>query len=173
MKPLVKVPLKFGSIAGVLGFLFMIGLYYMGRHPFLIHIIMDFRIILFAIFIFFTLKELRDFHQGGILYFWQGLIASFLFTTVYAILTFTAIITFATVVPEFVTTYITQSIVLAKSISPEVIEQIGKDVYERNLSTLPSTNAIGLAQQHTWQSYFISLFISIILAVILRRQPKN
>jgi hypothetical protein len=107
------------------------------------------------------------------LYFWQGLIASFLFTTTYACIASPGIALFAFAVPEFVTTYIDQSVALAKSLSPEVIKEIGKDIYDRNLATLPTTNEVGLAKQHFWQSYFISLFISLILSVVLRRQPET
>ncbi len=41
------------------------------RQPYL-----DFRVFLFGIFVSFTLKEFRDVHQRGELYFWQGIIGS-------------------------------------------------------------------------------------------------
>src|SRR5688500_20209687 len=80
MSPVVKVPLKYGVLAGIIASGLLTALYYLDRHPFLIPVYLDFRIILFGIFIFFVLREIRVYHQGGFLYFFQGIVASFLFT---------------------------------------------------------------------------------------------
>jgi hypothetical protein len=173
MQPLVKVPVKNGLIAGVLGALLVVGLYYMGNHPFMIPVFADFRIFLFGIFIFFTLKEVRDFHQAGILYFPQGIFASFVFTTAYAIVASALLWIFILLVPDFLTSYIQLKMEDIRSLPPEVIEQIGKDVYNRNLESLPATNGLELASTYLVQSFVLSFFISIILSVILRRQPKT
>jgi hypothetical protein len=167
------VPLRYGVIAGVLGAALVIGLYYMNRHPFLIPVFLDFRIFLFGVFIFFTLKEVRDFYYGGTLYFWQGLIGSFIFTATFAIIASASIGLFILVVPDFLESYITQSIQQLKLLPADVIERIGKDVFERNLKVLPTTNGFDLALLYFTQSFMIGLFISIILSVILRRQPKT
>ena len=173
MKPLVKVPLKYGVIAGAVGAVVVIVLYYINRHPFLIEVYMDFRVVLFGVFIFFALKELREYHQDGILYFWQGLIASFVLVGTFAIVTSLAIFVFATVVPDFLQSYIRLMTENLKAYPPEIIKQIGKDVYERNLANLPSTNEFDLARLYFRNSYVIGLFVSIVLSVVLRRQPKN
>jgi hypothetical protein len=173
MKPLVNVSLKYGVIGGLLGTVLVIGLYYINRHPFLIPVFFDFRIIFFAVLIFFMLKELRDYHQGGVLYFWQGIIASFLFTGTFAIIAAGGIWLFTEAVPAFLQSYIDLSMAQIKSLPADIIERIGKDVYQRNLEQLPTTNGFDLAMLYFWQSYMIALFISIILSVILRRQPKT
>lgn len=172
MKPIVKVPLKYGAIAGTLGAILVIGLFYLGRHPFLIPVYLDFRIFLFGVFIFFALRELRDYHYSGIMYFWEGLIASFIFTVTYAVMASTMIWLFGMIIPQFVQEYIRLSIVQIKLIPADVIERIGKDVYDRNLEMLPATNSLDLALLYLMQCFFIGMFISIILSVILRRQPK-
>lgn len=173
MNSLVKVSLRYGLLAGVIGSALLIGLYYMGRHPFLIPVYIDFRIILFGVFIFFTLREIRDYYQNGTMYFWQGFVASFLFTLAYAVLSSLAIVVFMEVVPAFVDDYITLSVAQLKSLPSEVIDSIGSEVYERNLSMLPETDAADLGLLYFLQSFLISLFISIILSVILRRQPQT
>lgn len=173
MKPLVKISLRYGVLAGIIGSILLTGLYYIGRHPFLIPVFMDFRIFLFGIFIFFTLRELRDIHQNGILYFWQGVFASFLFTLSYAVLASLLLLTLIYFVPAFLTDYISLSIAQLKALPPDVIGQIGREVYDRNLELLPATRGSDLAFLYFSQSFMISLFISIILSVILRRQPKT
>jgi hypothetical protein len=172
MKPIVKVPLKYGAIAGVLGAILVIGLFYMGTHPFLIAIYLDFRIFIFGIFVFFVLRELRDFFYGGILHFWQGLIASFLFTLVFALVASLLIGVFGTVMPSFVSEFITQSTEKLGLVKDELIERIGKEAYDSNLRNLPATNAWDLAVHYYIQCFVIGTFIGILLSVILRRQPK-
>lgn len=173
MKTLAKVSVRYGVLAGIVGSALLLGLYYIGRHPFLIPVFMDFRIVLFAFFIFFTLRELRDYRQGGILYFWQGIFAAFLFTLCYAVVSAFALFVFMTLVPDFLAEYINLSVKQLKTLPPEVIERIGKPVYQRNLEMLPATNSADLSFLYFSQSLLISLFISIILSVILRRQPKT
>lgn len=173
MKVLLRVSVRYGALAGLVGSLLLVGLYYMGRHPFLIPVFMDFRIILFAFFIFFALREIRDHHMRGTLYFWQGIIASFLFTVCFASISALALRLFMYVVPAFVSDYIALSMAQLRSLPPVVIDRIGNAVYTRNLQLLPETTAADLSFLFFTQSLTISLFISIILSVILRKQPKT
>lgn len=173
MKPLVKVPLFYGLIAGSLGAVLVIGLYYITEHPFLIPVFFDFRIFLFGVFIFFVLKELRDHYQGGVLYFGQGLMASFIFITVYGLLASTLVTVFATWENAFVTTFIDLFTKQVRALGPDEVKQIGKENIDRNLKALASTNAFWMGWNYFKQCYWIGLLVSIILSVILRRQPKT
>lgn len=173
MKPIVKVSIRYGLLAGITGWVILLVLYYMGHHPVLIPVYMDFRIILFVVFIFFTLREIRDYEQGGVLYFWQGIIASFLFTVCYAVLASLLLFVFMRLEPDYLSGYINQSIEVVKSLPADAVERIGKDVYERNLKLLPDTDTMDLTLLYFFQSFLISLFISIILSVILRREQKT
>ncbi|HMJ70093.1 MAG TPA: DUF4199 domain-containing protein [Cyclobacteriaceae bacterium] len=170
---LVRVPTRYGFIGGILGFVLLIILYYIDRHPFLIPVFFDFRVALFAVFMYFILKELRDYYYGGILFFWQGLAACGLFLITFAFVTGLLIWIFAINVPDFVIQYVELATNQIKTFPKENIEQIGRDVYERNLALLPTTSAFDLAALYFVQCFGIGLFISIILSVLLRRQPKN
>src|SRR5690606_18925369 len=101
MNPLVKVSLRYGALAGIIGSGLLVALYYINRHPLVIPVYMDFRIILFGVFIFFALREVRDYYQGGVLYFWQGIIGSFLFTFCFSLIASIAIVVFVELVPAF------------------------------------------------------------------------
>ncbi|MDQ2656269.1 MAG: DUF4199 domain-containing protein [Bacteroidota bacterium] len=173
MNSLIKVSLRYGVLAGVIGSGLLLTLYAINRHPFLIPVYLDFRIILFSVFIFFALREFRDYHQNGVMYFWQGFIASFIFTVCYALIASGAVIAFIYFVPEFLAEYIRLETVQLRSLTPEVIDSIGKDVYERNLELLPSTTGVTLGVTYLVQSFLISFFISLILSVTLRRQPQT
>jgi len=173
MRPFFQVPLKYGAIAGVIGAALVVTLYYLNRHPFLVPVQFDFRIILFAVFLFFSLKEFRDYYQKGELYFWQGIIMSFILIATFAVVAATLISVFSALVPEFVASYVRLFTEQLRTWKPEDIDRIGKEVFERNLKQLPSTNTFDLALLYVGQSFGIGLFISIILSVVLRKQPKT
>ena len=172
MNSLAKVSLRNGVLAGIIGSGLLIGLYHMGRHPFLIPLFLDFRIMLFSVFIFFTLKELRDYHNGGMLSFWEGMLSSLLFTLAFAAIALLVLQIFISTTPAFLQEYITLKIQELKTWPAEEIEK-GKSIYEYSLEQLPRTTAWDIAFQYFLQSFPISLFISIILSVTLRRQPKT
>jgi hypothetical protein len=59
------------------------------------------------------------------------------------------------------------------SFSEEDINRIGKDVFDSNLSALPATDGKQIGGKYFFQSVLIGFFVSIILSVILRKQPNQ
>jgi len=172
MKLLLKVCIRYGLVAGLLSLILLIAIFYVGRHPFLIAPFLDFRILTFGVFIFFSLKEFRDYYQGGVLYFWQGMIGSGVVVMTATVVSSIGLQIFGTLEQDFVSAYVTQLTAYLNTFPKEVIDQIGKDVFERNLKELPATHISTLVQTHFAQGLVIGFFISIILSVILRKQPK-
>ena len=171
--PLVSIGLRYGFIAGAIITLLMILFYYMGQHPLLVSPYLDFRIVLFGVFIYFSLKEFRDTHQDGILFFWQGMVGSYILIFVSMTLASVGLVVFAQIDSEFVASFIKSRMEFLQSFPQEEIDKIGKEVFERNLSAIPSTNAMQLAQAYFGQGLVIGLFVSVILSAVLRKQPKT
>ncbi len=171
--PLFKVSLRYGAIAGLLCIGFVVSLFYMGKHPFLINPMLDFRVPLFALMLFFCLKEVRDYHQGGVLYFIQASTGSLFFLLTTALLASAGMYLFGTFQPAFLADYVREFTTQIRNLPPETVERIGKAVVEENLKTLPSTTLGNLATLYAWQTMVIGFFISVIISVILRRQPKT
>jgi hypothetical protein len=171
--PLLSIAVRNGLIAGALSAIVLVGLYYMGRHPMMLPPYLDFRILIFGVFIFFTLKEFRETHQNGVLHFPQGIGGSFMFTIITATTASVMVWLFASVESDFLADYIKEGMALLKAYPKEEIERIGKEGFERNFEQLPSTNAKQLAAIYFTQSMVFGLFVSIILSVILRKQPKS
>jgi len=171
--PIVRVSVRYGLIMGVVGFTLLLFLYYVGNHPFLIPVFLDFRVVLFAIIFSFALKEIRDYYYGGVLHFWQGMISCLLMTALFSLVASLGIYAYATNDPEFVASYIRLSMEQVSAFPSEEIERIGRDVYESGITALQGANAYFLATRYFAQSFIISFFISIIISVILRRQPKT
>ncbi len=173
LNQLARVTIRWGAIASMLAVSLLITMYYLGRHPLMIAPFLDFRIVLYGIFIFFSLREFRDYHQQGALYFWQGIVGSFILVTVAGTLSALLLWLFGTLETDFVPLYVRQMTEYLNNFQAEDIERIGKDVFESNLKSLPSTNMAQLASLYLAQSFVIGLFVSIILSVILRKQPKT
>jgi hypothetical protein len=173
LPPLVLVPLRWGLIASAVGFGILLSLYYWNKHPFLIPVFFDFRIVIFAVFGVFILRELRDFYFEGILFFWQGMIANFIFTFIFATLVSGALLIFTYWQPEFVTSYINLSMEQIKLYTDEDIKQIGKTVFEQGIKSIQEADGVFMARRYFSQSFILSFLISIIISVILRRQPKT
>ncbi len=171
--PLVRIPLKYGVLGGVLSLSFAISFYYFGRHPFLIPPFFDIRVLLIGIFLFFSLREVRDYFFEGIFYFWQGMAGSLVYLGCMALVGWLGLMAFGTFEPDFVDVYITQGIAQIKSIPPESIQQVGQQAVDEVLKTLPTTSLSQMAIKYTSQTFAIGFFITIIISVILRRQPKT
>ncbi|HYG18306.1 MAG TPA: DUF4199 domain-containing protein [Ohtaekwangia sp.] len=170
--PLLSVALRYGAAAGILAALLLIGTYYIGGHPVMISPFLDFRLLLFGVFVFFTLKELRDYHQQGVLYFWQGMIGALLVVLSASIISTAGMLVFGMLEKQFVTDYIVEMEKYLRTFNAAAIAQVGKEMYERNLALLPSTNITDLATTYFVQGLVLGFFVSIILSVIVRKHPK-
>jgi len=171
--PLVSIGVRYGALAGVLAIVLLMAMYYIGRHPLMVSPFVDFRILLFGVFIFFSLREFREDHQQGVLYFWQGMMGSFIMIMVAGTVASLLLLIFCSLESSFIQSYVKAMTEYLKSFPAGDIERIGKEVYARNLEQLPATNAKQIASLYFMQSLMIGLFVSIILSVILRKEPKT
>lgn len=172
--PLLIITVRYGLIAGVLITLLLIAIYYIGEdHPLMIPPYLDFRILLLGILIFFGLKEFRDGYNESVLYFWQGIIGSYIILFIASVVGALGLMTFAHIEPKFVSTYIEQRMAYWQSFTDEEINKIGKNVFDYNVKHFASVDALQLAFSYFAQGIIMGLFISIILSVILRKQPKT
>jgi len=133
----------------------------------------DFRVVLLSVFIVFSLRELREYYFNGLIFFWQGMIASFLFTVVYAIIVSGLLLFFTYWQPDFVNSFINLSLEQVQTYTPEDIERIGKQNFELGIKSLKQADGAFMASRYFFQCFIISFFISTIISVILRRQPSN
>lgn len=177
IRPLFRVPVKYGFFGALLGILVIVLLYATDKHPLLIPPMLDFRIILFGLFIFFGLKEFRDYHNENILNFWQGMIISFIIYMTIAFLVALFIVLFASLVPEFLEEYILGTIKgleLEKSrLVTEGTIKITEEEFQRQITLLRQSTPPLLALDYIIKSCFIGFPIAIILSVILRKTEKR
>ena len=171
--PLVRVAGKYGAIAGLLLTVGLIIIYYAGKHPLLINILFDLRILVFALFIFVALKEFKDDFNQKVLHFWQGLYAGIIVYISSATVASLLIWVFAGwIEPEFVTTFIDQSLTNLETNKEIIIESLGEDKYNAAISGLPSTTAGNLAFDYFLKSMPIGFILTIIISIILRNKTR-
>lgn len=171
--PLFRIVIRYGLISGLIGFVLLAILYYIGRHPFVIPVFFDFRILLFSFVLVFSLRDFRDFHNEGLLSFAQGMVGSFVLTFCYALVSSVLLFFFASWNNVFLSSFIELTLEQAKSYPAEDIERMGRATFEQGLKAIRDADAAYLAKRYFFQSFIISFFISIVISVILRRQPKT
>jgi len=171
---IVRVPLKYGFFGGLLGILVIGFLYYFGtNHPQLFPVFLDFRILLFAVFIFFSVKEFKDYYQAGTLHFWQGMIIGITCYLTISFIISMGIAIFGAFEPGYVKHYVEEISAVLGDNKEAIIEKVGEESYRTQMETLPFTTVYDLAIDYMLKSMFIGLFLTIIISVILRRQPKT
>lgn len=170
--PMLRLAARYGTIGAGLTMLFVISMYYMDVHPFLVNPFLDPRVPVLAILLSFALKEYRDDYLGGASYFGQSMVLCFLITVTLASLCWAAIVAFATFVPDFVHQFVELAEAQTKTFSDEDINRIGRETFEQSLRELKQADKYFMARRYFFQTYIISFFISIIISVVLRRTPK-
>ena len=173
LNKLMRIALRYGLIGGGIAFVLVVVMFYLGRHPLVVSPYLDFRILLFGIFVFFALKEFRDYDQDGVLYFAQAMLGGFVVIFILTVLASVLIWIFGSIEHDFVTEYVEQVTAYLKGFSPADIEKLGKDTYDRNLASLPTTNISTLAFTYFIHGLVLGFFVNIVLSVIVRRQPKT
>ncbi|MBX7125695.1 MAG: DUF4199 domain-containing protein [Cyclobacteriaceae bacterium] len=170
--PLVRIAVRYGAIAGILALAFVIAAYYAGTSPFFIPPYLDLRVLLIALLGFMTLKEVRDYHYNGILYFWQGLIACFILVTTLAVVSGCGIQLFGRWEEQFIPQYVQQATERINGLPPEAVQELGQTAIDEARRSLASLTVDRMAFKYASQTYILGLFISIIISVILRKQPN-
>ncbi len=174
--PLVKVPLKYAVVAAVLAIAAVLVLFYTHRHPLLIPIIYDYRILLFGVFIFFSLKELKEVYNQGILHFWQGLLAGIIFYIGLGLIVGIFILIFGNVHEPFLLEYIEGTIrgleLNKEQLTSENVITITEEEFERQITLMRSTRPYQMALDYFIKSCVIGFFLTILLAVIMRKTDR-
>jgi hypothetical protein len=167
--PLVRIPVKYGFFGGILASILLLTLFYLGRYPF----IPIERTLLFGVFIFFAIKEYRDFYGGGYLHFWQGMMGGIVSYLTMAVVASVFLVIWGMVNDAYLTHYILLMTEQLEANRVSLEERVGKEALALQLEKLPLTTMVDLALDYFLKSLFIGIFLTIIISVILRRQPKN
>lgn len=173
IKPIFRVPLKYGSAASVLAIVLMIVMYFSGKHPMLIPVFYDYRIFLFGVIIFFSVKEYREYYNGGKLHFWEGLVNGIITYIIVALIAGAFIWVFSLVVPDFLKSYVNGTISgleLDKAqLTGDGTITISEEEFQRQVAMLREIRPSVLTLDYIIKSMVIGFPITLIIAVFLRK----
>lgn len=165
---LVVVPLKYGIYGGGLVMLFFVIFYLLNLDP-LVNIKMLDPLFL-GIFIFFALKEYRDRYNQRRLHFWQGMTGGVICYITIALISALLILLMTLIVdPDLTSQYITGRLALLSENKQNLIETINEETYFRTFEGVKQTTGFDLALDDFLKKSIIGLFLTIVIAVILRR----
>ena len=171
MNPIHSISIKYGSIASFLSIILFLILYYSGQNPLLIPAFLDFRILLFPIFLVFSIRDFKENHNNGFLHFWQGFSIGLLAVLIIAFIMSLFIVVFgAWIEPDFVQKYIQASIEQINLAKEKISNAIGEEKLTKVLEILPSTTLYDLALDYFLKSLLYGLIYPIIISLILRKK---
>ena len=171
---LVRVPLKFGSASALLSMVVMWVLYSFGKHPLLIPLYFDSRIILLLIFIFFAVREYKEYHGNGMLHYWEGMALGITTYVVMGLLGGLFILIYDIFDATFVTTYISGAREGAEKFRDELLNgsqpiKMTEEEFNRHMEALGRTTSWVLAKDYFIKTCFLGLFIPFIYSAFFRK----
>ncbi|MEM1406656.1 MAG: DUF4199 domain-containing protein [Bacteroidota bacterium] len=176
--PLLKVASKYSLTGSLLAIALILVLFYTNKHPLLIPIAYDYRILLFGVFIYFSIREFKTYHNNGELHFWQGLITGIFFYLILGLLVGSFIGVFSAVEPSFLEEFIQANVKGLQMNKSEFTTEgpvtLSEEEFARQLELTKATKPITLGIDYFIKSCVIGFFFSVILAVILRKtEPRT
>lgn len=173
LQAIYRIPIRYALIASAASIILFCILYYAGRNPLFIPPFLDFRVLLFPIFLVFGIRDYKENHNQGYLHFWQGISVGLQIMLIISFVMSIFILIFGTVVePDFVNEFISGSIQNIESTREKLLESIGKETLEKTLEILPTTTIAHLAIDYFIKSLPYGIFIAIIISLILRKKPN-
>lgn len=168
---LIAVPVRFGTIAGGLTIILFLVLFLMDVNPLIESRIVD--LVLIPIFLYFGLKDFRDYRNGGILHYWQGMTVGVIIYLLMALISSIWILSFLELIsPDLLVKYILDRTELLESSKLQIIEQMGEQTFLDSKAELQDITAFDLALDDFLKKSIIGLMLTIMISVILRKKPK-
>ncbi len=165
---LVAIPLKYGIIGGGVSIVLFLIFYFLHLNPLVNIKMLD--MFLLSIFVFFALKEFRDVYNNRQLHFWQGMTGGVINYLTIALISAIFILIMTVIIdPELTTNYIISRIELLNANKQTLVDTMDASTFEKALAGVQDTTGLDLALDDFLKKSIIGLFLTIIIAVILRK----
>ncbi len=170
---LLQTAIRYGLLGALMNIIALLVLFYIGKHPLLLNPVLDARLPLYGLFIFFAIKTLRD-DNNGYLHFWEGLATGFLVYLIMAQMVAAFIAVFANIdSTNFLTEYIRIAIDLLNANKAAYLEMnLSEKTFTDQLDKLPNTTANNLAFDYFLKSMPIGLILTLLLSILMRRKEE-
>jgi len=172
MSPLKKIALKYGIVCGVIRIIAYMVESAMGLNP-LINLNAFFidQIIFFG-FVLFSSKEFKDYKNGGVLHFWQGisigLIIIFVSSVIFSMFEATYYVLSETVFQD----YVSSAREYLESQKESMLTQITQEQFDSRVKELETTTISGLVFGNFFKKLIVGFLVVPLIAILLRKH-KN
>jgi hypothetical protein len=166
---MLKVSLKYGISGGVLSVLLFAILYLLDQNPLVNAKKID--IPLFLIFILFSVKEFRDAKDDNRLTIWEGFLCGGMTFLTMALISSLFMLVFLKINDAMVTDYVDNSIEYLNENKERFLEKRDIQSFNEVITNLKSTSIVDLAVDDFLKKSRIGIFLTIIVSVVLRKQP--
>jgi hypothetical protein len=168
-KPLLKVPLAFGALTGLLAFGYFLALYFLGVQPLGNKKVLDFgiHIILMAAACWYYRKVIGQ----GMLHLWEALTICYLVNIFGAFINGWLIYLFVTYIdPAVFANYLADMQLLLIQGKPEMVKNIGEAEFQTMVQNVAGTSRGELISDEVYKKTLMGILPIIIISMILRRQ---
>jgi hypothetical protein len=167
-KPLLTTGLKYGAAGGVIAIGLFLALWLMNENP--LDSLRMFDFILIPLFVFFTLKEVRDYHYQGRLLYWQGMTAGFVcYISLAAVSAIFIYIFLSFADTALLIRHQQENLAVLMDDPQKWIEQVGQQAYTKALEEIKELTALDLALDDFLKKVLIGLFITGIITLFYKK----
>ncbi|EON78018.1 hypothetical protein ADIS_1557 [Lunatimonas lonarensis] len=167
MNRYLSASLPFGLAGGILLAVGFTLLYALGAEP--VGMVLIFGYVIVPLFVFAGIKQFRDKHNGGELFFSQGMSVGFFVYTLMALISATFIGLFIVMQPEVFEVFKASNIALLETKRELLIGQLGEKSYEDTFSSIQAMSLSDVVINDFLRKIIPGLFFTIIISIILKR----
>jgi hypothetical protein len=170
---IIKVSARFGSVAALSSIVLFSILYFAGKNPMFIPAYLDFRLLLFPIFLVFGIRDFKENRNEGILHFWQGFSVGMLIVLIISLsMTIYILVLGGLIDPSFTEKFITGTMQTIHHSKESIIAQVGEAAYNKTLELIPGTTLNNLAFDYFLKSLPLGIILTILISLVLRNNPN-
>jgi hypothetical protein len=170
---ILKVSARFGGVAALLSITLFSILYFAGKNPMFIPAYLDFRLLLFPIFLVFSIRDFKEYRNNGVLHFWQGFSVGILIVLIISLaMTLYILILGGWIDPSFTQKFITGTMQNIQHSKENIIAQVGVAAYNKTLELIPGTTLYDLAFDYFLKSLPLGIIITILISLVLRNNTN-
>ena len=169
MKPIIKVPLKFGGIGAAILILMFFVFLLTDSNPLLEMKVFDFFIL--PVFLFFGIKEFRDSFNQGEMTYGQGMTTGLIIYGCIAIgysIFLAAALQFTS--PDLLAEYIAKSVEVFESNKAELTADGSEEMFLQTIKDAKQTQSIDLVWDSLLKKIGIGFLLTSLLATVLKRK---
>lgn len=172
--PLLKIPLLFGLISGLLAFGYFLALYFMDIIPLGNNKVLDFGffVILNAVCCWYYRKEVGK----GVMHLWEGITIGYVINTFGALVLGWIICFFVTFIdPSVLTDYITEMQNLLTSTKGDMMKEMkmSEADYQKLYNEVSQTKPVDLIMDELGKKTIMGVLPVLAIALIFRKRPAQ